>query len=136
MPPRHGSQESLVPCTCRRTARDGTWSHGPVVWLDHSSAAQIPGMPALRRVRTGREHTRAAPGEKLGMQKLTLALGLLQPDSSQHLQCHSNQRSQKSPLRMVLSGRRKEWSWFPTPHLVARAVVSNPACDQGNRVKR
>lgn len=70
-----------------------------------------------------RVHTRAVPGEKLGVQKPTIALGLLQPGGSQHLQCCSNQRSQKRPLRIVLSGRRKGWLGFPTPHLVARAIV-------------
>lgn len=106
---------------------------GHPFWPDQSSAAQLPGVPALRRVRAGRVHTRVAFGEKLGMQKPTTALGLLQPGRSQHLQCYRNQRSRKSAPEIVLSGGRKGWLRFPTPHLAAGAVVTNPACVPGSR---
>lgn len=83
-----------------------------------SPAAPLRDPPALRRLRA---RSQSCP------QRGATALGLLQTGISQDLLCCSNQSSPKSPLRLILSRRRKGWLWFPRPHLVTRVIATRPA---------
>lgn len=117
MPPRHGSQQTprLLP-----TQEDGRVVGNPSR-SDQSPAILFPGLLALRRLRASRAWRQGCP------QRGATALGLLQPAISQYLLCCSNQSSPKSPLRLILSRRRKGWLWFPRPHLVTGVIAIRPA---------